>query len=256
MRKWLYALAAGMVKAGCWVLGWRWSVTGVDRIPVEGGAVLAGNHVSYLDPIMLGYAVDRRGRQACFLAKQELFAIPGFGWLLRTLRMVPVDRAEGSRSVQPAAEALGAGWLVAVFPESTITTSFVPADGKTGAARMALAAGVPLVPVACWGGQRLFTKHRPRRWQRGVVLAVRVGEPVPYEPGEDPRVVTGRLMAAIAELVEQTARTYPQEPAGPDDLWWLPRHLGGSAPTIEEAAALRNREADERRRRKGFTGSR
>lgn len=250
MRKLLYGLVASLIKVSFRLLGWQWLITGIDRIPASGPVVLAGNHVSYLDPIMVGYAVDRRGRQACFMAKRELFGIPGFGWLLRTLRMVPVDRAAGGRALPEAVEALSQGRIVVVFPEATITTSFVPADGKTGAARMAMAAGVPLLPVACWGGQRLFTKHRPRRLTRGAVLAVRVGEPVPYDAGEDPVDVTKRLMEAITDLVDQSARTYPGRASGPDDRWWLPRHLGGTAPTIQEAAELRAREAEERRRRR------
>lgn len=76
---------------------------------------------------------------------------------------------------------------------------------------------------------------------------MRVGEPVPFELDEDPRVVTERLMVAITELVGQAARTYPQGPAGSEDRWWLPRHLGGTAPTME---------ADERRQRRGTTGPR
>lgn len=245
----VYRAVAAIVKGVLSLMRWRLSVAGASRIPADGAAVLACNHVSYLDPVMLGCAADRRGRAVRFLAKEELFSKPGFGWLLRTVRQIPVDRyGHPEHVLGPAVSALREGHLVGMFPESTISVSFVPGNGKTGAARIAMDAGVPLVPVALWGGQRISTKNRRLNLQRGVALTVRVGEPVPYEEDEDPKVVTKRLMAALSELVDEESRSYPQAPAGPDDRWWVPHHLGGTAPTVSEASEARRRQDATRRR--------
>lgn len=253
----VYRLTAGAVKVFLRVMGWRVLLAGEERIPRHGSAVLACNHVSYLDPLMLGYAAERRGRMVHFLAKEELFARRTLGWLLRMVGQIPVDRyGHPEQSLAPSVTVLREGGIVGMFPEGSISTSFVPGDGKTGAARMAMEAPAPLVPVALWGGQRLVTKGRPRHFTRGVTLMVRVGEPVAYETGEDPAVVTQRLMAALADLVEEAWRAYPQAPTGPHDRWWVPRHLGGTAPTVLEGNdARREQDAERRRRRQAAVGT-
>lgn len=188
-------------------MGWRVSVAGLEHLPARGPAVLASNHVSYLDPLMVGLAVLRRQRAVRFLAKIELFANPLFAWLLRRTRQIPVDRRRhGHDAVAGACAALLAGDLVGVFPEGTISPTFVPGSGKTGAARAAMAVRAPLLPVAVWGGQQLLTKGRPRTLVRGVELRVRVGEPLDYDQAEDPHAVTERLMAALRALLEDSAR--------------------------------------------------
>ncbi len=111
-----------------------------------------------------------------------------------------------------------------------------------------MVAGAPLVPAAVWGTQRILTKWRPRNFQRGVAIDVRFGEPIAYGPGEDSGAVTERLMAAVRALVDGAAAGYPQQPAGEHDRWWLPAHLGGTAPTPEEAEErLAEQRAEERR---------
>jgi 1-acyl-sn-glycerol-3-phosphate acyltransferase len=237
--------------------GWRVHVRGVEHVPMHGAAVIASNHVGYLDFTFIGYGVLPRRRLVRFLAKQEIFEHPVAGWLMRQMRHIPVDRfGRAADSFTAAVEALGRGELIGMFPESTITTSFVPTQGKTGAARMAMAAGVPLIPCAVWGSQRILTKGRPRNLQRGVAISVLYGEPVPYGAGEDPSVVTARLMQRITELVERAQTDYPQAPAGDDDRWWQPAHLGGTAPTVEESRAAAQAESSARRaRRREAAGS-
>jgi 1-acyl-sn-glycerol-3-phosphate acyltransferase len=134
-----------------------------------------------------------------------------------------------------------------MFPEGTISRSFVPRAGKTGAARMAMAAGVPLIPSAVWGSQRIITKGRPRNFERGVAISVAYDAPIAYDPDDDPGEVTKRLMEKVNDLVESLWATYPQQPAAPDDAWWLPAHLGGTAPTIEAAEEMAARERVARR---------
>jgi len=137
-----------------------------------------------------------------------------------------------------------------MFPEGTISRSFVPARGKPGAARMAMEAGAPLIPGAVWGSQRLLTKGRPRNFQRNVIITVDYGPPIPYTPGDDPAEVNKRLMGVIESMVDRASRDYPQQPAGPDDRWWLPAHLGGAAPTVAQTETMAAAESAERRERR------
>jgi len=108
-------------------------------------------------------------------------------------------------------------------------------DLKAGAARMAVDAGVPLIPAAVWGGQRVATRGRVHM-RRNVPVTVILGEPLVAEPGERPQSLLRRTRAAMEALLDEAQRTYPEQPAGPDDRWWLPVHLGGTAPAPEEAA--------------------
>jgi hypothetical protein len=101
-----------------------------------------------------------------------------------------------------------------------------------------------------WGSQRLLTKGRQPNWQRNVPITVMFGAPVDYDANDDPADVTAALMERITALVDTAAQRYTQDPAGPDDRWWLPAHLGGAAPSVEEAEAMATRERDERRARR------
>jgi hypothetical protein len=102
---------------------------------------------------------------------------------------------------------------------------------------MAVDAGVPVVPAAVWGGQRIATKGHKLQWRRGVPVTVILGEPIVAEPGEKAQSILRRTKAAMEALLDDAQRSYPDQPAGPDDRWWQPAHLGGSAPTPEDAAA-------------------
>lgn len=248
----VYSTVVALVSTAFRAMGYRIDVEGAEHLPRRGGAVVATNHVGYLDFTFVGYGAKPRGRLVRFLAKREVFDRRGVGALMRGMRHIPVDRfGRAAESYRVALEALGRGELIGMFPEATISPSFVPMTGKTGAARMAMAAGVPLIPGAVWGTQRILTKGRPRNLERDIAVSVRYGPPVTYEPGEDPDAVTARLMAAIGELLEAAQAAYPQQPSGPDDRWWLPAQLGGTAPTVEEAtAAMAEQDAARRAARK------
>ena len=119
--------------------------------------------------------------------------------------------------------------MVGVFPEATISQSFTVKEIKSGAARMAAAAGVPLMPMALWGTQRLWTKGRPRALtQRHVPISILVGEPTAPGPAGRPGRGRGRAARRMSALLDRAQREYPDKPAGPDDRWWLPAHLGGT----------------------------
>jgi 1-acyl-sn-glycerol-3-phosphate acyltransferase len=221
------------------VLDLKLDLQGTEHIPAAGGAVLACTHVSYLDFIFCGLAGLPAKRRTRFMAKQQIFANRIAGPLMRGMRHISVDRSAGQASYREAVAALRAGEVVGVFPEATISRSFTVKPIKTGAVRMAAEAGVPVIPVTVWGSQRLWTKGRPRNLtQRHVPILIRVGEPFQPGPDDDQDALTADLRARMAALLDQAQRDYPHTADPGTEAWWLPTHLGGTAPTPEQAAAL------------------
>src|SRR5674536_51335 len=139
------------------VLDISFDVRGAEHIPRSGGAVLASNHVSYLDFIFCGYAAQPSKRFVRFMAKDVVFKHRISGPLMRGMHHIPVDRDAGAASYREAVAAQRAGEIVGVFPEATISRSFQLKTFKNGAARMAADAGVPIIPMVTWGGHRLWT---------------------------------------------------------------------------------------------------
>jgi 1-acyl-sn-glycerol-3-phosphate acyltransferase len=219
------------------VMRWEPSVTGLEHVPAKGPALIASNHISLVDWIFLGRGVLPKHRLIRFMALKEAFDHWLGGPLLRAMRHLPVDRfGSPEQAVAPAVEALRRGEVVGIFPEGVMSRSFVPAPPRTGASRIAMEAGAPLIPAAVWGTHRILSAGRWRGlFQRGIAVSVRYGEPVAYEPGEDSAIVSERLMASIHRLATELMATYPQRPRSQSDRWWLPAHLGGTAPTVEES---------------------
>src|SRR5215210_509940 len=153
----------------------KWPVmpSGTENIPTSGPAVIATNHVGYLDFVFVGYGARASGRLVRFMAKQEIFKHPVAGPLMRGMKHIPADRfGQAGIAIQHSIDLLKKGEVVGMFPEGTISRSFVPAEGKTGAARIAMEAGAPLIPGAVWGSQRILTKGRPKNFQRKVAITV------------------------------------------------------------------------------------
>lgn len=256
MKNPTYTIVIAVVLTVFKLLRWDVRVSGVEHIPARGGAVVATNHVGYLDFVFSGYGVRKQGkRRLRFVAKREVFDNKVSGPLMRAMGHIPVDRGgQTEHAMRDAISALENGDMVGMFPEGTISRSFVPLAGRPGAVRMAMGAGVPLIPGAVWGTQRIYTKGRKPRPAWGNAVTVVFGPPIAYEPGEDPVAVHARLMAAIRELVTDLQETYPQRPASPDDTWWQPAHLGGTAPTVEEAERRAAQDSAERRARRSAEG--
>jgi 1-acyl-sn-glycerol-3-phosphate acyltransferase len=220
---------------------------GGENIPVRGGAVLASNHVSYLDFLFCGLAAQPSKRLVRFMAKKSVFDNKIAGPLMRGMKHIPVDRAAGAGAYSAALKSLTGGEIIGVFPEATVSRSFLLKDFKMGAARMAAEAGVPLIPMIVWGTQRYWAKNHPRRltMPKNPVL-LRVGEALYPTKDDDPAVVTAELKSRMAVLLEEAIAADPYQPATPDDTWWLPADRGGSAPTPEDAAVLEKAENEER----------
>lgn len=220
------------------VLDMKITIDGAEHIPATGGAVLASNHVSYLDFIFCGLAAQPAKRLVRFMAKKSVFDHRISGPLMRGMRHIPVDRDAGTAAFREATTALKNGQVVGVFPEATISESFTVKELKSGATRLARTAKVPLVPMVVWGPHRLWTKGREKELtKRHVPVLIKVGEPVEVPRGVSPEAVTVTLRERLSGLLDAAQQAYPDQPAGPDDRWWLPAHMGGTAPLPPVAAA-------------------
>ncbi|MFV0373011.1 lysophospholipid acyltransferase family protein [Microbacterium sp.] len=197
-------------------VGWfaRLRVTGAEHLPADGPYVLAPNHYSEFDPLILAVGTWRIGRAPRFLAKESLFRVPALGLLLRSTGMVPVPRAStaaGAKQSIAQAEALVThGRGVIVYPEGSLTRDpeLWPMRGKTGAVRLALAGDIPVIPVATWGVQHILPRYgRLRLWPPRKRVEMRLGPPVDLAqwrgrttPG-NLAAATDAVMAAIADLL-------------------------------------------------------
>ena len=197
---------------------WR----GGEHLPRAGGVVAVTVHASNLDPLTFAHFVHGHGRVMRFLAKSSLFRVPGLGPLLRSAEQIPVHRGteDASRAYTSAVAAVEAGQLVAVFPEGTLTRDpdLWPMRGKTGAARIALATGAPVVPIGQWGAHQVLPRYTRRlRLVPRRTVHVWAGPPVDLDDLRSRPVdadvlaqATDRIMAALVEIVaDQRGETPP-----------------------------------------------
>jgi 1-acyl-sn-glycerol-3-phosphate acyltransferase len=244
VRDWAYPPVVLAARTGFRLLGNRITMTGTEHVPRSGGALLAFNHISYVDFVYGGLAARPSRRLIRFMSKRELFDHRVTGPLMRSLHHIEVDRADGLGSFHKAVEFLRAGEVVGIFPEATISRAMELKEIKTGAVRIAAEAEVPLIPIAVWGTQRMFTKDHPRDFSRGTPIRIAVGPPL-RPTGSDPIADTAALKSALAEQLDLAITTYADAHLHPG-AWWVPQTHGGTAPTLAEAAAL---DAQEKRAR-------
>ncbi|MFR9675674.1 lysophospholipid acyltransferase family protein [Streptomyces sp. TR02-1] len=236
MPELVYPPVIGVARTFFKALDLRFDIRGTEHVPRQGGAVLVSNHIGYLDFVFTGLTALPAKRLVRFMAKESVFRHKVSGPLMRAMKHIPVDRAQGEHAYRHALTALRNGEVVGVFPEATISPSFTLKNFKTGAARLAQDAGVPLVPMALWGTQRLWTKGHKRDFGRNhFPITIRVGEPLLPRAGELASAVTERLRERVDGLLEAAQRAYPGTPRNADDTWWLPAHLGGTAPAAPPA---------------------
>lgn len=242
-REPVFDVLTGLVRTMFWAQGLRIDIDGRQHLPRATGAALAVNHTAYLDFMEVGLVGRKSGRNVRYMMKAELeHGI--VGWLMKHCKAIGVDRAAGAQSYDRAVAALRAGEIVVVYPEATISRSFELKEFKSGAARMSIEAGVPIVPMVIWGAQRIWTKDLPKQLGRHrFPIHIRIGEPV--VPGGDasPDQMTAELRSRMQTLLEQAQQGYPT-PAG---ARWVPARLGGGAPTPEQAAVLDEQELERRR---------
>ena len=193
-------------------------ITGAEKLPREGAFVLAPNHYSEFDPLIVAAAVWRIGRAPRFMAKESLFRVPVLGWFLHRTGMIPVARTSSASSakqtMKQSAELVEHGRGVIVYPEGTLTRDpeLWPMRGKSGAVRLALADGIPLIPMAQWGTQEIMGRYQKglSLWPLRKPVEVIIGDPVDVSDlrgraGEPAALneATSRLMNAITALLEE-----------------------------------------------------
>ncbi|MFQ5556642.1 MAG: HAD-IB family hydrolase [Acidimicrobiales bacterium] len=191
----------------------RFEISGIENIPSSGGALVVANHRSYFDPTALAMVIARSGRNARFLGKKEVFDTPVLGALAKAAGGIRVDRGTGSdEPLEHAERALRAGEVVMLMPQGTIPRGpafFDPElKGRWGAARLATATRVPVVPVGLWGTERVWPRSSRLpglNLDDPPVVSITIGEPVPLEC-DDLDSDTKRIMAAIVDLLPPEAR--------------------------------------------------
>ena len=231
------------------VTGTRIDYQRLENIPATGGAVIAINHTSYVDFLPAALAAMYRGRRMRFMIKSEMQKIKPVNYLIRHSGAIPVDRAAGGSAYSAAVDQLRAGEIIGMYPEATISRSFELKEFKTGAARMAIDARVPIVPLIVWGAQRIWTKDHPKQLGRkGIPITVAVGRPM--DVAEPVDRVMDDLRAEMTDILHRVQEEYPH-PAG---AHWVPHRLGGTAPTPHEARVREEAEWAERARRQTENG--
>jgi 1-acyl-sn-glycerol-3-phosphate acyltransferase len=229
--------------------GTKFTFHGLENIPGRGGALLAQNHTSYLDWLPPLFAVRERGRRMRFMIKAEMADSKAVDFVIKHARLIPVDRRTGHDALAMAVQLMREGELVGMHPEATISRSFELRQFKTGAARMALAAQVPIIPLIVWGAHRIWPKDHPKKLFRNKVpITVAVGRPLP--PRGDAEQLNATLREAMNALLYRVQQDYPH----PKGEYWVPQRLGGSAPNQEDSRAIRLAELQERVQKYGTDG--
>ena len=225
-------------------------VIGLDHIPATGGAVMAINHTSYIDFLPAALAAHYRKRRIRFMIKLEMAQIKVVGYLIKHTKTISVDRSAGAGAYAAAVQALRGGELVGVYPEATISRSFEIKEFKSGSARMAIAARVPIVPHIVWGAQRIWTKGQPKNLYRPKVpISIADGEPI--EPTLPVTELSALLHSRMQHLLEQVQDAYGPHPPG---AFWVPHRLDSGAPSLAEANRMDLEDAAEKAARRAQRG--
>jgi len=217
-----------LIKSFWKYLGLNFDFQGQENVPLKGGAILAINHTSYFDFALAGTAALPAKRYVRFMAKKEIFDNKIAGPLMRGMHHINVDRSNGSASFVAALRSLKDGEIIGIFPEGTISTSFEIKGLKSGAVRLAIGAGVPVIPTIVWGGQRIYTKGvKPNFKRNKTPISVSFGEPIFYSRETDVEVAEAHLRDVLIEMLHKVQEKYPDSHLGQR---WAPVRLGGTAP--------------------------
>ncbi len=247
----IYGAAVGAGRLLFGFLRVRPHVFGAENLPTSGGAVLAITHFGYMDFALVEWMMWKNNkRHIRFLAQKAAFDKPVVGFLMRGMRHISVDMAAGAEAYTAAVAALRDGEVLGVFPEGGVSASMTVRELKSGAVRMAAEAGVPVVPIAVWGGHRLLTKKAKSSFAEkfGIPVSYAIGAPMDVDAHTDVAAATVALRSTLQALLDPLQAGYPIDGSGKP---WQPAHLGGTAPTPEvaavEEAARQLRKAEQRR---------
>jgi 1-acyl-sn-glycerol-3-phosphate acyltransferase len=222
----------------------RW--TGEEHLPTSGPVLMAATHVSYPDFLFLGKAALARQRHVRFMCRHDVWHVPVVRAAMDRMKHVPVDREAPAAAYLRARRLLREGEAVCAFPEAGISYSYTVRSLMRGVAGLARETGAPVVPVALWGSQRIWSVGRPDErgrgprpdLTRGRRVDVVLGEPVTVAPGDDLTEWTRDLGRRMTSLLEGLQGLPHHQPSPGAPAPWHPAHLGGTAPTRREAHEL------------------
>ena len=251
-----YAFAKGVLTPIMtpWV---KFTVTGEENLPTEGGFLLVSNHLSNVDPLCLCWYFMKRNTAVRFLAKKSMFSVPVFGWIIKGMGLIPVNRDSNPSAVlAPTREDLTAGEVVGIYPEGTLTRDpdQWPMEFKSGAARLALDTGVTVIPLSQWGPQDIMAPYNAKGMDMrpGRRISYHFGAPVDLsdligpagsEDHDAVNAATARILQAVREGVGQL-RGLPV----PDTVWDPATQAG---PWWEEEQAKAAKKAAKAAKKKG-----
>jgi 1-acyl-sn-glycerol-3-phosphate acyltransferase len=236
-----YKFANGLGRVGLWALGLDVRWTGAENVPSSGPVILAATHVSYPDFVFIERAAITRSRYVRFMTRHDVWDVPVVWRVMNRMRHIPVNRQVPAHAYLRARRLLESGEAVAGFPEAGISYSFTVRPLMRGLVSLARDTGAPVVPLAIWGTQRLFSVGDPEpppdlTRKRRVDLAF--GSPM-YVAAEDDRTErTHDLGHALTKLLEGLQRLPHHRPRHGEVATWYPAHLGGQAPTRQRAQGL------------------
>ena len=219
---------------------------GAEHVPTSGPVLLAATHISYPDFVFIQSAARSSGRFVRFMTRHDVWHVPGLARPMDAMQHIPVDRQAPAAAYVKARRLLRQGEAVCAFPEAGISYSYTVRSLMRGVASLARETGAPVVPVALWGAQRVYSvgvpdergKEPPPSFRRGQRVDVSFGRPVTIGPGEDLTEWTCHLGALLTDQLEALQRLPHHVPRPGERAPWYPAHLGGHAPTRAEAAHL------------------
>lgn len=179
-----------------------------ENVQLDSGIIFAGNHISWFDPFPVAHFMWANNRPPIYLGKEAVFKVKGLGSLLRGLDQIPVKRntEDAAAALSIAVERINAGEAVVIYPEGTITRDpdLWPMKGKTGAIRLALLTGAPLIPFAQWGAQKIIPPYKYRLYLLPrKTMQINVGKPLDLTKYQGQPVTEELLAAATEELMQQ-----------------------------------------------------
>ncbi|HEX2772136.1 MAG TPA: lysophospholipid acyltransferase family protein, partial [Micromonosporaceae bacterium] len=211
--------------------------SGMEHLAGDHGVIVVANHISHADPLVAGHFLYEAGRWPQFLGKASVFRVPVIGWIITRVRQIPVERGtvDAARSLDRLTTALNEGGAVVIYPEGTTTREpdLWPMRGKTGAARLALATGAPVVPVVMWGAQEIFDPRTKKlRLRPGLPVTVAAGPPIDLSDWQG-KAPTRALLEEMTDVIMLRLRDMLADVRGeqqPPPLWSPVRPGVGPAP--------------------------
>ena len=244
-----FRLAEIVVPAFAAMNGTKLNYEGLENIPARGGALIVLNHTSYLDWMPASIAAKERKRRLRFMIKAEMADVKAVNFVIKHCQLIPVDRRNGEEAYAVAVQKLREGELVGLHPEATISRSYELREFKSGAARMALEARVPIIPMIVWGAHRIWPKDHPKKvFRNRVPITVAAGRPLAPQGNAE------QLIAAVRQAMNAMLYRVQEEYPHPEGEFWVPRRLGGAAPNQDDSRAIRLSELQERIKRSGTDG--